>query len=79
MKSGRFYKIGKTEFDWTQGIRSWHLLPEKLTTDPYHQRPTIPTALKLTGTGDFQAKRKGGEWFDLNASDISIQMLAKIV
>jgi hypothetical protein len=69
IKSGRFYKIGRSN---SVGRREYELgvqLPEKPTT--IHVIKTDdPEGIEAYWHKRFAAKRKGGEWFDLNASDI---------
>lgn len=69
MKSGQFYKIGHSG---APGCRQYDLtiqLPEKV--ELIHKIPTeAPEAAERFWHERFQAKRKGGEWFDLTASDV---------
>jgi len=70
MKSGRFYKIGKSN---AAGRREYELaiqLPETLRT-LHAIRTDDPTGIEEYWHKRFAAKRKNGEWFDLNAADIS--------
>lgn len=71
VKSGRFYKIGKTN---SAGRREYELalqLPEKVK--PIHDiRTDDPIGIEAYWHKRFEAKRKGGEWFDLNAADIAV-------
>jgi hypothetical protein len=69
-RSGRHYKIGKTN---AAGRREYELslqLPEKLriihviTTDD-------PTGIEAYWHKRFEAKRKNGEWFDLEPTDVT--------
>lgn len=70
MKSGKFYKIGKSN---AAGRREYEIaiqLPEKLKT--VHAIRTDDSAgIEAYWHNRFAAKRKGGEWFDLDASDIA--------
>jgi hypothetical protein len=69
-KSGRFYKIGKTN---AAGRREYELalqLPEKVTT-VHVIRTDDPTGIEAYWHKRFEAKWKNGEWFDLNAADIA--------
>jgi Meiotically Up-regulated Gene 113 (MUG113) protein len=69
-KSGRFYKIGKTN---AAGRRARELalqLPEKATT-VHVIRTDDPTGIEAYWHKRFEAKWKNGEWFDLNAVDVS--------
>jgi len=69
MKSGRFYKIGHSD---APGRRQYDVaiqLPEKV--DLIHKIPTeAPEAAERYWHERFKAKRKGGEWFALNAADV---------
>jgi len=69
IKSGKFYKIGKTN---SIGRREYDLaiqLAEKPTT-VHIIKTDDPDGIEAYWHRRFAAKRKGGEWFDLNASDI---------
>lgn len=69
-KSGRFYKIGKTN---AAGRRERELalqLPEKATT-VHVIRTDDPTGIEAYWHKRFEAKWKNGEWFDLNAADVA--------
>ena len=69
MKSGQFYKIGHSG---APGRRQYDLsiqLPEKVVH--IHEIPTpAPEAAERYWHERFKAKRKGGEWFALNAADV---------
>lgn len=69
-KSGRFFKIGKSN---SVGRREYELgiqLPERLK--PVHViRTDDPSGIEQYWHTRFAAKRKNGEWFDLDASDIA--------
>jgi hypothetical protein len=70
MKSGRFYKIGKSN---AAGRREYELaiqLPEKVKT-VHAIRTDDPTGIEEYWHKRFVAKRKNGEWFDLEAGDVS--------
>ncbi len=61
VKSGRFYKIGKTN---SAGRREYELgiqLPE-LTTTVHVIRTDNPNGIEAYWRKRFQAKRKNGEW-----------------
>lgn len=70
VKSGRFYKIGRTN---SVGRREYELaiqLPEQVTT--VHVIHTDdPDGIEEYWHKRFAAKRKNGEWFELNAADIT--------
>ena len=70
MKSGKFYKIGKSN---AAGRREYEIaiqLPEKLKT-VHAIRTDDSTGIEAYWHNRFAAKRKGGEWFDLDASDVA--------
>jgi Meiotically up-regulated gene 113 len=70
LRSGRFYKIGKTN---AIGRREYELgiqLPEKITK--VHVISTDdPSGIEAYWHKRFEAKRKKGEWFQLTAADVS--------
>jgi hypothetical protein len=70
VKSGRFYKIGKTN---AVGRREYELglqLPEKLQA--IHRIQTDdPSGIEAYWHNRFKAKRKNGEWFQLGAADVA--------
>lgn len=69
MKSGRYYKIGRSN---AAGRREYELaiqMPEKLTT--IHKiRTDNPAGIEDYWHRRFADKRKNGEWFDLAAVDV---------
>jgi hypothetical protein len=70
IKSGRFYKIGRAN---SAGRREYELaiqLPEKAST-VHVIRTDDPNGIEAYWHNRFALKRKNGEWFELNASDIS--------
>jgi len=69
-KSGRFYKIGKTN---SVGRREYELgiqLPERITT-VHIIRTDDPDGIEAYWHNRFSAKHKNGEWFELDAADIA--------
>jgi hypothetical protein len=70
LKSGRFYKIGRSN---AAGRREYELaiqLPEKATR-VHVIRTDDPNGIETYWHKRFEAKRKNGEWFELDASDIT--------
>ena len=68
-KSGRYYKIGKTNDTVRRGTELRIQLPEKL--DLVHSIKTDdPSGIEAYWHRRFEAKRMNGEWFDLNAADL---------
>ena len=69
LKSGRSYKIGKSK---AIGRRERELriqLPEPANT-VHVIRTDDPSGIEAYWHKRFEAKRKNGEWFDLDANDI---------
>lgn len=69
MKSGRYYKLGRSN---AAGRREYELsiqMPEKLTT-VHVIRTDDPVGIEAYWHQRFQAKRQNGEWFDLDAAEI---------
>jgi len=69
-KSGRFYKVGKTN---AAGRRERELalqLPEKATT-VHIIRTDDPTGIEAYWHKRFATKWRNGEWFDLSAADVA--------
>lgn len=77
-KSGRYYKIGKTNDTVRRGRELRIQLPEKL--DLIHSIKTDdPSGIEAYWHKRFTSKRMQGEWFDLNSSDIkAFKMWRKI-
>ena len=70
IKSGRFFKIGKTN---AAGRREYELgiqLPETVKTI-HVIRTDDPGGIEAYWHKRFEAKRKKGEWFELTAEDIT--------
>jgi hypothetical protein len=71
IKSGRYYKIGKTN---AAGRREYELaiqLPQKPKT--IHVIKTDdPTGIEAYWHKRFDAKRQDGEWFDLDWTDVKV-------
>lgn len=75
-KSGRYYKIGKTNDTVRRGQEIRVQLPEKL--DLVHSIKTDdPSGIEAYWHKRFSSKRMQGEWFDLSASDIKAFKLWK--
>lgn len=69
LKSGRHYKIGKTN---AVGRRERELaiqLPEKVST-VHSIKTDDPSGIEAYWHKRFASKRKSGEWFDLSADDV---------
>ena len=69
IKSGRYYKIDRSN---SAGRREYELalqLPEK-ATKVHEIRTDDPIGIEAYWHNRFASKRKNGEWFDLNASDV---------
>lgn len=68
-KSGRYYKIGKTNDTVRRGQELRVQLPEKI--DLIHSIKTDdPSGVETYWHRRFESKRMQGEWFDLSAEDI---------
>jgi len=69
MKSGKYFKIGKSNCAERREFELRILLPEKL--ELIHKIKTDdPFGIEKYWHERFKDKRKGGEWFDLSASDV---------
>jgi hypothetical protein len=69
MKSGKYFKIGRSN---AVGRREYELgiqLPEKITTVHTIQTDD-PAGIEAYWHSRFASKRKGGEWFELTAKDV---------
>lgn len=70
LKSGRFYKIGKTG---AVGMRERQLqiqLPEQART-VHSIKTDDPSGIEAYWQRRFEAKRKNGEWSELSAQDVA--------
>jgi Meiotically up-regulated gene 113 len=70
MKSGKFYKLGRSN---ASGRREYELaiqLPEKLKT-VHVIRTDDPPGVEAYWHNRFESKRKNGEWFDLSGADVA--------
>ena len=70
MKSGKFYKLGRSN---AAGRREYELsiqLPEKLKT-VHVIRTDDPAGIEAYWHRRFEEKRKNGEWFDLGAAEVA--------
>jgi hypothetical protein len=69
-KSGRYYKIGRSNAASRREYEIGLQLPEKL--EMVHVIPTDdPSGIEAYWHKRFDAKRKNGEWFDLDRADVS--------
>lgn len=68
-KSGRYYKIGKTNDTVRRGSELRIQLPEKCTL--IHSIKTDdPSGIEAYWHRRFESKRLNGEWFDLNSTEV---------
>lgn len=68
-KSGRYYKIGKANDTVRRGAELRIQLPEQMNL--IHSIKTDdPSGVEAYWDKRFEKKRKKGEWFDLNSSDV---------
>jgi len=71
IKSGRFYKMGRSNAVGRRERELAILLPEKANT-VHSIRTDDPVGIEAYWHNRFETKRKNGEWFDLSAQDVSI-------
>ena len=70
MKSGKYFKIGRSNCAERREFELKVLLPERL--DLVHKVKTDdPVGIEKYWHERFKDKRKGGEWFDLSTSDVN--------
>lgn len=70
-KSGRYYKIGKTNDTVRRGSELRIQLPEKM--DLIHSIKTDdPSGIESYWHKRFESKRMNGEWFNLTSSDVKV-------
>lgn len=71
IRSGKYYKIGRSN---ATGRREYELaiqLPEK--TQKVHEiRTDDPVGIESYWHNRFAAKRRNGEWFELDAADVAV-------
>jgi Meiotically up-regulated gene 113 len=70
MKSGRYYKIGRTDAVGRRHSEIKTQMPEELTVI-HHISTDDPSGIEAYWHKRFSAKRKNGEWFDLTRADIN--------
>jgi hypothetical protein len=78
VKSGRYFKIGRSN---AAGRRTYELdlqLPEKATT-VHVIRTDDPVGIEAYWHTRFESKRKNGEWFDLDTIDVSAFKRRKVM
>jgi hypothetical protein len=70
MKSGRYYKIGRTNHVGGRERDLGIQLPEKVTT-VHSIRTDDPVGIEAYWHNRFETRRKNGEWFDLSNADVT--------
>jgi len=70
IKSGRFYKVGKSNAAGRREREIALQLPEKATT-VHVIRTDDPSGIEDYWHKRFASKRKNGEWFELSAADVA--------
>ena len=71
MKSGRYYKIGKSDCVEKRNYEIGIKLPEE-STIIHRIKTDDPFGIEEYWHKRFKDKRKGGEWFDLSSSDVKV-------
>jgi hypothetical protein len=71
IRSGRFYKIGRSNASGRREYELAILLPEKAKMI-HAIRTDDPTGIEVYWHNRFAAKRKNGEWFELTTSDVAV-------
>jgi hypothetical protein len=69
IKSGRYYKIGRSNSVGRRGYELSIKLPEKVTTEHIISTDD-PVGIEAYWHKRFKDKRKNGEWFDITAGDV---------
>lgn len=70
MKSGRYYKIGRTDAVGRRHSEIKTQMPESVDV-VHHISTDDPSGIEAYWHKRFAAKRKNGEWFDLSRADIN--------
>jgi|SRR6267142_1195573 len=70
MKSGKFFKIGRSNAAGRREYELWIQLPEPLKS-VHVIRTDDPPGIEAYWHNRFGAKRKNGEWFELDVADVT--------
>ena len=70
IKSGRYYKIGRSNAASRREYELALQMPEK-AIKLHEIRTDDPPGIEAYWHNRFAAKRRGGEWFDLDAADVN--------